>query len=132
MKRLVAVAIVLSITGLVGVAQADDKKNDPTGTWTWEVERQGNKIKQTLKLKAEGEKLTGSMPGRNNQETKIDDGGTFKDGKVAFSITRERQGNKFVTKYSGKVDGDTLKLKAEREVNGETRSNDIEAKRSKD
>jgi hypothetical protein len=128
MKRIVAVAIVLSLSGLMGVARADDKKG-PTGTWKWEIERNGNKVPVTLKLKAEGDKLTGSMPGRNNQETKIEDG-TFKDGAVTFKVTRERNGNKTVTKYTGKIDGDTMKLKIERE--GGNQPTEVEAKRSGD
>ena len=35
--------------------------------------------------------------------------GTFKDGAVAFSIEREFGGNKFVIKYQGKLEGDTIK-----------------------
>ena len=127
MKRLVAVAIVLSLSGLAGVARAEDKK-DASGTWKWEVERQGQKREVTLKLKVEGDKLTGTMPGRQNTETKIEDG-TYKDGTVSFKVTRERDGNKVVIKYTGKVEGDTLKLKVEPE-GGQAR--DIEAKRAKD
>jgi hypothetical protein len=131
MKRVVAVAIVLSLSGLISVARADDKKG-PTGTWTWEAPGQnGQTRKVTLKLKVEGDKVTGSMPGRNNQETKIDDG-TFKDGTIKFTVTRERNGNKSVTSYSGKVDGDTLKLTIESERNGEKQKRDVEAKRSGD
>jgi hypothetical protein len=37
----------------------------------------------------------------------------------------------FVTKYQGKVDGDTIKGKTERERNGQTMSRDWEAKREK-
>jgi len=131
MRQVITIAIVLGLSGMVGVARADDKKNSPTGTWKWEVERNGQKIAQTLKLKADGEKLTGSMPGRQNQETMIEDG-TFKDGKVSFKITRERNGNKFTTSYTGTVEGDTLKLKAESERNGQKQTRDIEAKRSGD
>jgi hypothetical protein len=127
MKRLVAMAVVLSLCGMV---RADDTAN-PTGTWKWEVERQGQKREMTLKLKLEGDKLTGSVPGRQGRETPIEDG-TFKDGKISFTITREVQGNKMVTKYSGTVEGDTLKLKVETERNGQVRTSEIVAKRAKD
>src|SRR4051812_42690008 len=83
MKKLVAMALVL---GLVGAAAADDKaKADPTGTWKWTVEFGGQQREQTLKLKLEGDKLTGSMVGRN-QETPIEDA-RYKDGEVSFKVT---------------------------------------------
>lgn len=85
----------------------------------------------TLKLKLEGDKLTGAMVGRDNKETAIDDA-KFKDGEVTFAVTRTRQdGTKNTTKYSGKVDGDTIKGKSERERDGKTMSSDWEAKRDK-
>ena len=85
----------------------------------------------TLKLKLDGDKLTGAMVGQNGQETAIEDG-QFKDGEVSFKVTRERQGNKITTKYAGKVSGDTIKGKIESERNGQPQSRDWEAKRAKD
>jgi hypothetical protein len=128
MKRLVTAALVVAIAGLAGVARAEDK-NSPTGTWTWTVERNNQKVDQTLKLKLDGDTLTGAMV-RNDQETKIEDA-KYKDGEFSFSVTRERNGQKFTTKYKGKVSEDTIKGKTEREVNGETQSTEWEAKRSK-
>jgi hypothetical protein len=127
MKRLVLVAVVVA---LGGVARADDKSG-PSGTWKWSVEINGQTRETTLKLKAEGEKLTGTISGRQNTETKIEDG-TFKGGEVSFTVTRERNGQKFTTKYKGKVEGDTIKGKAESERDGQTQSRDWEAKRAKD
>jgi hypothetical protein len=37
-----------------------------------------------------------------------------KDDQIAFSVVREFQGNKFETKYDGKLDGDTIKGTVER------------------
>ena len=39
---------------------------------------------------------------------------------MSFSVTREAQQHKTTTKYTGKLDGDTLKLKAEREPGSPT------------
>lgn len=102
---------------------------DPTGTWKWSVERNGQTFETTLKLKMEGEKLTGTISGRNNTETAIEDGKVDGDD-VSFKVTREFNGNKFVQMYKGKLSGDTLKGKVEFERNGETRSRDWEAKKS--
>lgn len=133
MRTLLALGMVFGLIGFVAAAdekKADAKKGDPTGTWKWEVDRNGQKATMTLTLKLDGDKLTGSMPGRNNTETKIEEG-TFKDGAVSFTVTRMMGDNKFVTKYTGKVDGDVLKLTAESERNGEKTKREIEAKREK-
>ena len=89
----------------------------------------------TLKLKAEGEKLTGTLitPGRQGgdpRETAIGDG-KVKGDEISFTVTREFNNNKMVQKYNGKVSADTIKGKTEFERNGETQSRDWEAKREK-
>jgi hypothetical protein len=129
MRRLAAVALCVTF---VGVAAADEKKaGDPTGKWKWSVERGGQTREQTLTLKLDGDKLTGAMRGRNNAETKIEDG-KYKDGEVTFKVTRERNGQKTTTKYTAKVSGDTLKGKIETERDGQTQTREFEAKRVKD
>jgi len=130
MRRLFVTALVVTLAGSVGALRADDKAN-PTGTWKWTVMRNNQSRETTLKLKLDGDKLTGAMVGQNGQETPIEDG-QFKDGEVSFKVTRERQGNKITTKYSGKLSGDTIKGKIESERNGQPQSRDWEAKRSKD
>src|SRR5437763_1337759 len=101
MKRLAIVACVVALAGLVGAARADDKKSDPTGTWKWKVGMGDQAREMTLKLKMDGDKLTGAILGRNNQETPIEEA-SFKDGEISFKITRERNGQKMTTKYTGK------------------------------
>ena len=129
MQRRELLVLGLAVLGLVSQVQAADKP-DPTGTWKWSVKFNDQTRDMTLKLKLEGDKLTGSMPGRNNTETNIENG-TFKDGEVKFSVTRERNNQKFTTKYSGKLEGDTIKGKSESERDGQTQSRDWEAKREK-
>jgi hypothetical protein len=130
MKRLAAVAIALSFAVPGGPARAEEKAN-PTGTWKWTVTRNDQKREVTLKLKLDGDKLTGAIVRRDNTETPIEDA-KFKDGEVSFKVTRERQGQKFTTKYKGKLSGDTIKGKSESERDGQTQSRDWEAKRAKD
>jgi hypothetical protein len=110
---------------------------DPAGTWTWSSPGRGGgePRKTTLKLKVEGDKLTGnvSMPGRQGgqaTETAISDG-KVKGDEISFTVTREVNGNKFTAKYNGKVTGDAIKGKIESERNGQTQSRDWEAKRDK-
>ena len=131
-----AFGIVVSLLAVCGIARADDKKDEKkdekkaglTGTWKWSVEANGQTREVTLKLKLDGDKLSGAMVGRNNTETKIEDA-MMKDGKVSFSVTRDRNGTKTTTKYSGKLEGEVLKLKIEREGQ---EARDVEAKRSGD
>ena len=115
---------------IVGRLHAADKL-DPTGTWKWSVMVNEQKVDLTLKLKYSDNKLTGTMIGRNNVETKIDDP-TYKDGEITFSVTRERDNQKFTTKYKGKQDGDTIKGKSDTELNGQTFNRDWDAKREKE
>jgi hypothetical protein len=130
MRRLTAAALVLAAAALVGVARADDKPN-PAGTWKWTVKFNDQSVDLSLKLKLDGDKLTGTYVGRDNKETPIEDA-TYKDGDLAFKVTRERDGQKFVINYKGKVSGDTITGKTEFERNGEKQSRDWEAKRAKD
>lgn len=128
MRTLTMAALALAL--LANLARAEDKPN-PTGTWKWTVQAGGQAREQTIKLKLEGDKLTGASVARNGQETAIEEA-TFKDDTVSFKVTRERQGMKIIQKFSGKVSGDTIKGKISTDRDGQTRDADWEAKRAKD
>src|ERR1051326_3208877 len=125
----VAACVILSLG-----AVAQDKKADPTGTWTWSTPGRngGPERKSTLKLKLEGEKVTGTLtaPGRGGQSSDVSiSEGKVKGDELSFEVTREFQGNKFTAKYHGKISGDSIKGKIETERNGQAQSRDWEAKR---
>jgi hypothetical protein len=103
---------------------------DVNGTWKWTVERGGNTFEQTLKLMHEGDRLTGTMSGRQGTETPIEDGKVSGDD-ISFKVTREFGGNKFVISYQGKVTGDTIKGESKFERDGQTQTREWEAKRAK-
>lgn len=108
----------------------------------------------TLKLTQDGEKLTGTltMPafgGRRgggdnggaatSQPAPVDikDGKIDKDGNLSFTVSRTMtppggDSTTIVTKYSGKLDGDTIKGKSETDFNGNVREQTFEAKRAKE
>ena|ERR1043166_4068629 len=110
------------------LAKADDKKADPTGTWKWSFTGQNGQTRETtLKLKLDGENLTGSISGRGG-ETAIQEA-KLKGEEISFQVTREFNGNKVTSKYAGKISGDTIKGKVETERNGQPQSRDWEAKR---
>lgn len=100
------------VLGLAALTQAQDKKSDVTGTWKWSQEGPGGQIEFTLKLKQDGEKLTGTITGFQGEESPIEDG-KVKDGTISFKVTRDFGGRPFVTNYTGKLSGDTLKGKSE-------------------
>jgi hypothetical protein len=126
MNRMVTVFCVLAVAGM---ARAEDKPN-PTGTWKYTADVNGQSIDVTIKLKLEGDKLTGTVSVRD-METKIEDG-KYQDGDVSFKVNREMNGNKFTIKYKGKIKGDTFKGKRELERDGQTNTREFEAKRSKE
>ena len=139
--------LVVAIACLASTARAADKKAEDkkpedkkpaaagnvTGMWTWKTTVQGQERENKLRLKQEGDKLTGALIGRNDRETEITDG-KVKDGEVSFKVTRTQQGQERTTTYTAKVEGDTLKGKIEMpgRDGGAPRSRDWEAKRVKE
>src|SRR6266568_1379042 len=127
-------AAACAILGLGAVAQAQDKKADPIGTWTWSTPGRngGPERKSTLKLKLEGEKVAGTLsaPRRDGQNfgLSISDG-QLKGEELSFAVSLEVEGNKITAKYNGKISGDSIKGKIKGERNGQALSRDWEAKR---
>ena len=103
---------------------------DVSGKWTYEQSRGGNTMTSTLTLKADGAALTGSVDGGRGA-TEIKDGKVDGDN-ISFSVTRSMGGNDFTTKYTGKLEGDTLKLTIETpgRNGGEPRKTEVTAKRA--
>jgi len=134
-----AIGCAVLVLGAVTSAQAADKKADANGTWSWTAPGRngGEGRKSTLKLKTDGDKLTGSVtsPGRGqNAEPRTTDigDGKVKGDEISFTVTREFNNNKIVQKFSGKVEGDTIKGKISfKNRDGEDQSRDWEAKREK-
>ena len=62
-------------------------------------------------LKAEGEKLTGTVAGGRG-ESEIKDG-TIKGDDISFSVVRNFGGNDVTVKYKGKLAGDAIQFKVE-------------------
>jgi hypothetical protein len=131
MKRTAIAALAMALVGFVALAQAQEKAS-PVGTWKFmQMGRGGQSREVTMKLKLDGEKLTGTVTaGMDNAEVEIKDG-KFKDNELSFNVTREQGGQTRTTKYSGKLDKDTIKGTIETERGGKARSTDWEAKRQK-
>ena len=78
---------------------------DISGKWATE----GGKQTQTFTFKQSGSDLTGTVEGGRAGATEIKNGKVDGDN-VSFEVQREFQGNSITIKYSGKVEGDSMKL----------------------
>jgi hypothetical protein len=84
------------------------------GKYVLESQGPNGKQTQTLTLKADGGKLTGSM---DNQGTVVDgkvniSEGTIDGSKVAFTVVRDMNGIQITRNFSGTLEGAELKLTA--------------------
>ncbi|MBI3840027.1 MAG: hypothetical protein HY288_19060 [Planctomycetia bacterium] len=126
LKMFAAAIIVMGCLAATAHAAAD-----PNGTWNWKFTTpNGQEFELSVTLKADGDKLSGALTLPMGDKVDIKDG-AFKNDEVSFTTSVERNGNTFTTKYKGKVEGDTIKGKTERERNGEVMIRDWEAKREK-
>lgn len=122
----VATAVVL----LAGAAFAADL----SGTWKWTTEgRDGQKRESTLKLEQKEGAYTGTLSGGRGGDAPVSDVKVDGDN-ISFSVERPgRDGQKWVSKYTGKLEGETLKLHTEMPAMGDrpARKIDIEATKAK-
>ena len=133
----VCLSVLAVVLGMAVVAvAAEDKKDaakaDATGTWKWSFTTQNGETRETTaKLKQDGEKLTGTVTGRQGAEQEITDG-TVKGGDIKFKVVRKIQDREVTSAYEGKIDGDTIKGKIAMSGGNQDRTRDWEAKREKD
>jgi hypothetical protein len=104
-NRLVSLFALLTLACVVALAA------DVSGKWTSDAGGKGGP--QTFTLKQSGSTLTGTVEGGRGGPVDISNGKV--DGNnVAFEVTRDMgDKGKFTTKYSGTVDGGTMKLSAD-------------------
>ncbi|MBI5770910.1 MAG: hypothetical protein HZA93_24240 [Verrucomicrobia bacterium] len=109
-RRFLGALVALCFTAVAAFA-ADAS---PAGTWKWTQQgRQGGQAtERSLVLELKDGKLTGTLKGFTAGQFEVPDmaieEASFKDGTVSFSVTREFNGNKFTTKYTGKLAGDKI------------------------
>mgnify|MGYP001547868497 FL=1 len=102
---------------------------DVSGKWTAQMPGRGGDTREvTFDLKADGAALTGTVSNPRGGATDISDGKV--DGEtVSFSVVREFNGNQIKMNYTGKVEGDEIHFKVERD-GGQGRSREFTAKRA--
>jgi len=106
MKKVTWFCALLALTCMIAFGAAVD------GKWTAQTEGRNGPQTQTLTLKADGSKLTGSLDAGRGGPVDIMEGKI--DGmNVSFHVMRAgRDGNTQTITYSGMLMGDDLKLTA--------------------
>ena len=111
MNRLPTILGLLALTATMFAA-------DISGKWTGKIETPNGSRDVNMTFKADGDMLTGTVSGR--QSNSPIENGKISGDDISFSVTREFNGNKITTNYTGKVSGDSIKLKYK------MRDNDVE------
>jgi hypothetical protein len=99
--RLLAAALVASFVAATAYA------GDPTGTWKWSVTTPNGDLETTLRLTLKDGQIAGTYSNAFGDASISN--ASFKDNAIAFDVQREFDGNRFVLKYQGKLDGDAIK-----------------------
>jgi len=123
---------------------AEQSAIDPTGTWKVtkiNPETKSKVSEKTLKLKLDGDKLSGTITGRSsiNGKVRIFEWGIkyskLQGSDITFTVTHAPvtgSGPDSTTTYEGKLTGDSMSGKMETEWNGHTFKSEWEAKRRKE
>ena len=105
------------------------KAANAAGTWSWAlVTDDGDKINLSLKLKQDGDKISGVVI-LGESETSISEG-LIKEGQISLKVTRVQDGTTQTAKFKGTLEGNSIKGKIDSDWSGEQRMYDWNAKRS--
>jgi D-glucosaminate-6-phosphate ammonia-lyase len=101
--------MIVVVLASVSLVSAEEKKAPSVdGSWKWTYKtKDGKDAEALIKLKQDGEKLTGSYVARDGTETPIQHG-KIKGDELSFDVNREVGDQKMLFKYSGKLEGDTI------------------------
>ena len=122
-KRILFLSVCFVLAALTAVWA-----EDITGKWVAQVPgRDGQTRETTFNLKSEGDKVTGTVSGRQG-DTPIADG-KITGSDISFTMTANFQGNSIKFVYKGKVSGDEIKFTRTRE--GADQAQEFTAKKAK-
>lgn len=79
---------------------------DPTGTWAWSTKSPNGNIPTTLKLGLQDGKIAGVYSNQFGGTTISN--AILQDNVISFEVVRDFGGQKYVVKYHGTVEGDTI------------------------
>jgi hypothetical protein len=80
---------------------------DPTGTWKWSTSSPTGEIPTTLRLEWKNGKIAGAYSNQYG-DTAISNA-SLQDDVIRFDVVRDLGGKKYVVKYHGKIEGDTIR-----------------------
>lgn len=104
MKWRMLVVVVMCVAASVSSAATQDSV---AGTWNLSVVFDQGSGAPTVVFQQDGEKLTGTYTGQMGEYPLT---GTFKDKKIAFTVSVNMQGNEIALVYTGTLEADgTLK-----------------------
>jgi hypothetical protein len=96
--------LLLSIAGAACAANAD-------GVWKIRYKGANGMRESTLTLKVDGDNVTGTLSGERGT-AKIDEGKVNGDN-ITFTLIRRGNSDEIPVHYTGKIEGDTMKLQME-------------------
>lgn len=103
--KLKCLLVGLAMLALAGWASAADI----TGTWKGTAETPAGKVQRTFNFKVDGSKLTGEATSDVLGNSTIQDGKINGD-TITFTIDVTIQGNQGKANYTGKIEGDQIKM----------------------
>jgi hypothetical protein len=121
-------AIALALTALASTAVLV-AQNAVDGKWAGEVQGGRGPQQITVTLKADGDKLTGSVTGGRGGEVAIKDG-TISGSTIKFKTTQMGRGGEITLNWSGTVKGDEIACTRAAE-GGQGQSQEFTLKRQK-
>jgi hypothetical protein len=116
----------LYMTALLSVASAQGSVD---GRWVGEVQGGRGPQQVTLTLKADGNKLTGSVAGGRGGDVSIQDG-TIKGNTLSFKTTQQGRGGEITLSWTGTLKGDEIAFKRMAE-GGQDQAQEFVVKRQK-
>ena len=98
---------ILKLLGMLALTYGLLSAADIDGKWTAQVGK-GGKVTETLTLRANGNKLTGTLE-RPNGTADVTEG-VINGNNVSFKVVRNRDGEAATQQYRGTLSGTDLKL----------------------
>jgi hypothetical protein len=115
----------LCAIGFFGLLTIRASAADATGTWKASIDTANGNFEITFNLKAEGDKLTGTVGSRMGEQSITD--GKIDGENLAFQVKFNGPNGELLIEYKGKVAGDELKLTSS--VQGRDQTYEFTAKR---
>ncbi|MEQ1827923.1 MAG: hypothetical protein ABL921_18325 [Pirellula sp.] len=111
MKRFSFASILVvcwSLCSLAAFAQDKSTKIDPSGTWRWEYELDGQSVKDLVRLSVGKDgAMVGSYVGRSEKPTAIKEGKIDGD-TLKFQLLLDLRGTSIKAEFRGKIKGDDI------------------------